>query len=223
MESAHRVPGYAALNRSHQFPLPFARIPIITFLRTLLMEEVTMKMARWIALLAGLPLCLGSILNAQGQSKKDLSAVHARLTKEIRHALIMLPNYGLFDHFEFGISDVDTVTLSGYVTRPTLKSDAERVVRNIEGVGKLVNKIEVLPVSPSDERIRVAAYRAIFSKPGLDLYGMQAVPPIHIIVKNGTITLVGMVATEMEKNLAGMAAREVPGAFGVTNNLRVER
>jgi hyperosmotically inducible periplasmic protein len=180
-----------------------------------------MKNTRLMALMFVLAFCLGSIWNAQGQKKQDISSVHARLTKEVRHALIMIPNYNLFDNFEFEISGVDTVTLYGHVTRPTLKSDAERVVLNIEGVGKLVNKIEVLPVSPTDDRIRNAAYRAIFSKPGLDLYAMRAVPPIHIIVKNGSITLVGVVANEMDKNLAGIAAREVPGAFSVTNNLKV--
>jgi hyperosmotically inducible periplasmic protein len=180
-----------------------------------------MKNTRFMALMFVLAFCLGSIWSVQGQSKKDLNSVHARLTKEVQRALIMIPNYNLFDNFEFEISGVDTVTLYGQVTRPTLKSDAERVVRNIEGVGKLVNKIEVLPLSPTDDRIRNAAYRAIFSKPGLDLYAMRAVPPIHIIVKNGSITLVGVVASEMDKNLAGMAAKEVPGTFGVTNNLKV--
>ncbi len=159
---------------------------------------------------------------AKAQSKKDLPSIQARLAKEVRHSLILLPNYGIFDNLEFSISEIDTVTLSGQVTRPSLKSDAERTVLNIEGVGKVINKIEVLPISPADERIRLAAYRTIFSKPGLDLYAMRAVPPIHIIVNNGSITLVGVVANEMERNVAGIAAREVPGAFSVVNNLRVE-
>ena len=180
-----------------------------------------MKNLRLLAPVLAIAFCLGSTWNAQAQTKQDITSVHARLTKEVRHALIMIPNYNLFDNFEFEISGVDTVTLYGQVTRPTLKSDAEHAVRNIEGVGKIVNKIEVLPVSPTDERIRNAAYRAIFSKPGLDLYALRAVPPIHIIVKNGSITLVGVVANEMDKNLAGIAAREVPGTFSVTNNLRV--
>jgi len=159
---------------------------------------------------------------AAAQTRKDLPLMQARLSKEVRHALVMLPNFSLFDNLEYEISGVDTVTLFGQVVRPTLKSDAERVVRDIEGAGKVVNKIEVLPISPSDERLRIAIYRAIFSKPGLDLYGMQAVPPIHIIVNNGAITLIGVVATDLEKNLAGAAAREVPGSFGVVNKLRVE-
>ena len=163
-----------------------------------------------------------STFPAFGQTKADLKAVHERLTHEVRHALMMLPRYSIFDILEFEITGVDTVILSGQVTRPSLKSDAESAVRSLEGVGTLVNKIDVLPISPDDDRIRIAVYRAIFSKTGLDRYFMRAVPPIHIIVKNGAITLMGIVATEMDKNVAGLAAREVPGAFGVTNNLKVE-
>ncbi len=157
------------------------------------------------------------------QTPKNLPAIQARLVKEVRHELVMLPYYGVFDNLEYSIKDVDTVILSGQVTRPTLKKDAENVVRQLEGVGKVVNNIEVLPLSPHDDDIRVAAYRAIFSKPGLDRYAMQAVPPIHIIVKNGNITLVGVVATQNDKNIAGIAANGVAGAFSVTNNLKVEK
>lgn len=158
-----------------------------------------------------------------GQRKERVRSAQERLANEVRHELVMLPYYGVFDNLEYRIDGVDTVVLSGQVTRPTLKSGAERVVKDIEGVAKVINSIEVLPVSPHDDDIRVAAYRAIFSKPGLDRYAMQAVPPIHIIVKNGNITLVGVVATEADKNLAGIAARGVSGAFGVTNNLQVEK
>jgi hyperosmotically inducible periplasmic protein len=181
-----------------------------------------MRIMKKTAMPFALALCLCFASGIQAQSKKDLKSVHARLTKEVRHALVMLPNFSVFDNLAFEISGVDTVTLFGQVARPTLKSDAERVVRQIEGVGTVVNKIEILPVSPSDERIRLAAYRTIYSKPGLDLYSTRAVPPIHIIVKNGAITLVGVVATQMEKDLAGIAAKEVPGTFGVTNNLQIE-
>jgi hyperosmotically inducible protein len=155
--------------------------------------------------------------------KRDLGAVHARLTREVRHQLMLLPYYSVFDNLEFKITGVDTVTLTGQVTRPTLKSDAESAVRSLEGVGKVVNQIEVLPLSSNDDRIRMAAYRAIFSKPGLDRYGVLAVPSIHIIVKNGNITLVGVVNNEADKDLAGIAAREVPGVFDVVNNLRIEK
>ncbi len=159
----------------------------------------------------------------QGGQKRDLTRLHARLAQEVRHQLVLLPYYGVFDDLAFEIKDVDTVVLMGEVTRPTLKSGAENVVKSIEGVGKIINNIEVLPLSPSDDRIRLETYRAIFTKPGLDLYAMRAVPPIHIIVKNGNITLKGIVATESDKNLAGIAARGIPGTFQVTNDLVAEK
>src|SRR5581483_6730870 len=104
---------------------------------------------------------------------------------------------------------------------PTLKSDAEKAVKRIEGVEKVVNNIEVLPVSPADDRIRKAVYQAIYSRPGLDKYELRAVPSIHIIVKNGHVTLAGAVANQMDKILAGMAANGVSGVFSVTNDLQV--
>jgi hyperosmotically inducible protein len=155
--------------------------------------------------------------------KKDLDAIHVRLAQDVRHELLLLPNYNLFDNLEFEITDRDTVVLLGQVTRPSLKSAAETAILNLEGVGKIVDKIEVLPLSPSDDRIRLASYHAIFSKPGLDKYGVRAVPPIHIIVKDGEVTLVGTVANEADRDLAGIAAGEVPGTFRVINNLKVER
>jgi hyperosmotically inducible protein len=163
------------------------------------------------------------LLGSGFQSKRDLASIHARLAHQVRHELIMLPNYSVFDNLEFRITDVDTVILSGQVVRPALKGAAESAILRLEGVGKVVNKIELLPLSPSDDRIRLAAYRAIFSKPGLDRYALLAVPSIHIIVNNGTITLVGVVTNEADKDLAGIAAKEVPGTFAVTNNLKVEK
>ncbi len=145
-----------------------------------------------------------------------------RLLREVRHELVMLPYYGVFDNLEYKV-DGYTITLSGQVTRPTLKSDAERVVKRIEGVEKLVNNIEVLPLSPNDERIRLAVYRAVYGHTSLQPYSLRAVPPIHIVVKNGNVTLVGVVATEADKNIAGIQANGVSGAFSVTNNLRTER
>ena len=145
-----------------------------------------------------------------------------RLVKEVRHELVMLPYYNVFDNLAFKV-DGSTVTLMGQVTRPTLKSDAERVVKSIEGVDKVVNKIEVLPLSPNDERIRMAVYRAIYGNTSLQRYGLQAVPPIHIIVNNGNVTLEGVVATEADKNIANLQANGVPGVFSVKNNLRAEK
>ena len=157
------------------------------------------------------------------QSKQDVAANQARLEQEVRKELVMLPNYSLFDNFEFQLTGVDTVVLSGQVRRPILKSEAENAVRKLERVGKVINKIEVLPLSNVDDGIRIAAYREIFSKPGLDRYAQMAVPSIHIIVKNGKITLVGIVDKQADKDLAGLAAQGVPGTFGVTNNLTVKK
>ena len=145
-----------------------------------------------------------------------------RIVHEVRHELLMLPYYNVFDNLAYRV-DGTTVTLMGQVTRPTLKSDAENVVRKIEGVETVKNEIEVLPASPNDDEIRRAEYRAIYSQAGLQLYSVRSIPPIHIIVKNGNVTLEGVVANETDKNLANVAARGVPGVFSVTNNLRVEK
>src|ERR1700688_3427569 len=145
-----------------------------------------------------------------------------RIYKEVRHELVMLPFYGVFDNLAYKVDPDGTVTLLGQVSRPTLKSDAENVVKRIEGVERVVNNIEVLPTSMNDDQIRRAAYRAIYGNEVLSQYQMRAVPPIHIIVKNGNITLEGVVAREMDKQIAGMQAKSVSGAFSVTNNLVVE-
>jgi hyperosmotically inducible protein len=165
-----------------------------------------------ICLLAAAPLMFADHKNTKG---------YERFVREIRHELVMLPYYGVFDNLYYKV-DGYNVTLMGQVTRPTLKSDAERVVRDIEGVEKITNNIEVLPLSPNDDRIRRAAYRTIYGHTALNRYAFGAVPPIHIIVKNGNITLEGVVANEADKNIAGIQANGVQGAFGVTNNLRVE-
>ncbi len=145
----------------------------------------------------------------------------ARLVREVRHSLLMLPYYDVFDNLEFKVND-GNVTLLGEVTNPVLKQDAERAVRDIEGVESVTNDIEVLPVSPFDDQIRLATYRAIFGYPALQRYALQPVPPIHIIVKNGHVTLVGVVDSEFDKTVAGMQARSVPNVFSVTNDLRVQ-
>jgi len=144
-----------------------------------------------------------------------------RIIKEVRHELVLLPYYGVFDNLSYKVDPDGTVTLLGQVARPALKSDAENAVKRIEGVEKVVNNIEVLPPSPMDDRIRRATYRAIYGNEALSEYQLRAVPPIHIIVKNGNITLEG-VARQMDKQIAGMQANGVHGAFSVTNNLVVE-
>jgi hyperosmotically inducible protein len=144
-----------------------------------------------------------------------------RIAKEVRHELVMLPYYGVFDDLEYSVNG-KTVTLMGQVTRPTLKSDAENAVKHIEDVELVDNRIQVLPLSPMDDRIRIAEYRAIYGQPGLDRYALQAVPPIHIIVDNGHVTLVGVAASQGDKNLAGVRANTVRGVFSVDNKLSVE-
>jgi hyperosmotically inducible periplasmic protein len=145
-----------------------------------------------------------------------------RIVHEVRHELVMLPYYNVFDVLSYKVDPDGTVTLIGAVVNPVLKSDAERAVKRIEGVEKVVNNIEVLPTSFSDDRIRRAAYRAIYSNSVLSPYQLRAVPPIHIIVKNGRITLEGVVAREMDKTIAGVQANQVHGVFSVENNLVVE-
>ena len=149
-------------------------------------------------------------------------AASSRIEREVRHELLMLPYYTVFDNLAFRV-DGGAVTLLGSVTRPALKDDAERVVKKIEGVENVKNEIHVLPLSPIDDRIRLAAFRAIYGTPALNRYAHQAMPPIHIIVEDGNITLEGVVANEMDLNLAYMKARAVHGAFSVTNNLKTEK
>jgi hyperosmotically inducible protein len=146
---------------------------------------------------------------------------YSRIESEVRRELVTLPSYSLFDHFTFRVEG-DTVRLMGKVSTPTLKSSAENVVKRIEGVEQVANQIEVLPVSPSDDRLRLALYYAIYGHTALQNLAMRAFPPIHIIVENGHVTLEGLVGRAMEKTIAGAQASSVFGAFSVTNNLRVE-
>lgn len=143
-----------------------------------------------------------------------------RIQKEVRHEILMLPYFDVFDNITFKVEGYD-VTLSGQVTRPTLKTDAERVVKTIEGVEKVDNQIEVLPVSPNDDRLRLKAFRAIYGYTALQRYALPVIKPIRIIVKNGHFTLEGVVDSEADKNLVNMRARGVSGSFSVTNNLIV--
>jgi hyperosmotically inducible periplasmic protein len=145
-----------------------------------------------------------------------------RIVQEVRHQLAMLPYYSVFDDLGFRVNG-GTVTLEGAVVRPVLKSDAEGVVKHVEGVTNVINNIEVLPVSPMDDQIRRAAFRTIYGDPQIGTrYGYQALPSIHIIVKNGNLTLEGVVANTFDKNLIGIRANSIPNVFKVTNNLVVE-
>ncbi|HLX00467.1 MAG TPA: BON domain-containing protein [Candidatus Acidoferrales bacterium] len=144
------------------------------------------------------------------------------LVNQVRHELTMLPWYGVFDNLEFTVNGSE-VTLQGQVVRPTIKDDAEAVVKKLAGVTRVVNNIEVLPPSPMDNEIRRAEYHAIFSDETLNRYSMGSVPSIHIIVDNGHVTLTGIVDREADRNLANLRANSVPGVFSVTNDLRTEQ
>lgn len=156
---------------------------------------------------------------AASNSKDD---VNFQTTKQIRKEILKLPYYGVFDNIAFEVTD-DTVTLYGQVVRPSTRSDAAKRVARIEGIDRVINKIEVLPLSRFDDGIRARVYRAVFSKGSLYRYAAGTNPSIHIIVKNGRVTLEGVVATKGDSNLAYLATNGVSGVFSVTNNLRVER
>jgi len=166
------------------------------------------------ALLVAQPLAADRPISVRGQD---------RIVREVRHELLMLPYYSVFDNLQYQVNG-EVVTLTGQVTRPTLKSDAEKVVKNIEGIGKVINQIEVLPLSPMDDQIRLAVYRALYwDDSPLFRYSVGSLSPIHIIVKNGRVTLTGMVDNQSDKTMATMRANRVPGIFSVTNNLEVKQ
>ncbi len=159
---------------------------------------------------------------AKARPARDSARYHEWLEKRVRHELLMLPNYGVFDNLAFQVEGYRVVLL-GQVVRPTLRSDAEGAVKRIEGVEQVVNRIEVLPLSTFDDRLRLALFRAIYSQSALQRYAIEPVPPIHVIVRNGHVTLEGVVASEADKNIAYIRANTVPNVFSITNHLRVER
>jgi hyperosmotically inducible protein len=188
-----------------------------SFLPTLIQQGDEMKLRP--LLVTCVMLALASAAFGR-QAAQPSAAATARITKEVRHELLMLPYLNVFDNLAYKV-DGYNVTLIGQVTRPTLKSDAENVVKKIEGVEHVDNQIEVLPLSPNDDRIRRQLYRAIYGYPALQKYAMGVQQPIRIIVKNGNATLEGVVDSEADKNIANIRARSVPGVFSVTNNLQV--
>lgn len=145
-----------------------------------------------------------------------------RIEREVRHEILMLPFYDVFDNITYKVEGYN-VTLMGQVTRPTLKTDSERVVKQIEGVEKVDNRIEVLPVSNMDDGLRLRVYRAIYGYAPLERYALPVVKPIRIIVKNGNVTLEGVVDREADKNMVNLRANGVSDVFSVTNHLRVEK
>ncbi len=178
-----------------------------------------------IAVHASPPQKKGKKSKLESKSTADTEARDlAYLTKEIRKELVTLPFFSVFDWLEGNVQPDGTVTLRGQVTRPTLKKDAQRRVERVEGVDRVINQIEVLPLSPNDDRLRRAVFRELFNfNSPLFRYGQQAVPPIHIIVKNGRLTLKGVVANKGDSDLANIRANGVPGLFEVKNELRVEK
>lgn len=161
------------------------------------------------------------VRNVFGTVTPQASTAH--IIKEVRHELVTLPYYGVFDWLQYQVLPDNTVVLKGQVVRPSTKSDAEARVKDIDGVSKVVNEIQVLPLSPQDDRLRVALYRAIYNwNSPLFRYATQAVPPIHIIVDHGRATLRGVVASKGDAQIAYMRARSVPGLFDVKNELQVE-
>ena len=175
-----------------------------------------MKITNRILIVAALTTAL-SISSAMAQ---PATGDEVKLQKKVRHELIMMPYFSVFDSLSYRI-DNGVVTLFGEVTRPTLKSDAQRLVSRIEGVKGVTNNIEVLPLSSFDDRIRLATYRAIYGYGPLQRYGLGAQPSIRIIVKNGNVSLEGVVGTNMDRQLANMRANQVPGVFSVSNDLQI--
>ncbi len=175
---------------------------------------------RWLVL--AISLAMVSLSSWAQQERGASERAVQRITKEVRHEILMLPYFDVFDNIAYKV-DGYNVTLLGQVTRPSLKSDAERVVKSIEGVEKVDNQIEVLPPSPGDDRIRLRLYRAIYDYAPLQKYALGVIKPIRIIVKGGRVTLEGVVDSEADKNIAGIRANGVSGTFSVTNNLTVAK
>jgi len=174
------------------------------------------------SILVAATLALCAFTLAQDTQREPSARAQERITREVRHELLMLPYFGVFDYIAYKV-DGYTVTLLGQVVRPTLKSDAENVVKRIEGVEKVDNQIEVLPPSPMDDRLRLKLFNAIYRYAPLQKYELGVQKPIRIIVKNGRATLEGVVDSEADKNLVGIRANSVSGIFSVTNNLQVQK
>ncbi len=164
----------------------------------------------------------GPVVADYGKNIGNGNSVEDKIAKEVRHELLMLPYYTLFDDLGYSVQG-RTVTLTGTLTSQNAitKNQAENSVKRIEGVEKVVNNIQVLPPSPLDDRIRRRTYDSLMRTGGLSKYFWEAAPSIHIISRNGHVTLAGFVMNEMDKNMAGIAAKTVPGVFSVTNDLRV--
>jgi len=175
------------------------------------------------AAVLGVAMLLAMSVTAQAQKPPERGSGQYQnwLTTEVRHQLVMIPWLSLFDNLQYRV-DGNNVTLSGQVTDPVIKDDAEKAVKGVEGVGQVTDNIEVLPLSPMDNQIRRAEYRAIYSFPSLEKYATMALPQIHIVVKNGHVTLDGAVLNQADKDAANIRAKSVPNVFSVTDNLQIQ-
>jgi len=173
-----------------------------------------------ILLFAGVQFAFATQATAANRSQKSEDRSSPSLSREIHHQILLLPFYSVFDSINFTLEG-KKVTLTGQVLRHSLKESAEATVKSIEGVSVVVNQIEVLPSSASDDELRRAVYRALYEDSTLERYAIQNVPPVHIIVKGGNVTLEGSVESASDKNLAGTRAASVPNVAGLRNNLVV--
>jgi len=167
-------------------------------------------------------LVVGAFSVSSAMAATPASGSQGRITKQVRHELVTLPYYGVFDNLGFKVEG-SSVTLYGQVVRPVTRSDAQQRVGRIAGVSRVVNNIQVLPLSSMDDSIRQRTYRAIARTAGLNRYLMGTNPSIHIVVGHGQVTLEGVVSNNADRQLAYMAANQVPGVFAVKNNLRTDR
>jgi hyperosmotically inducible protein len=158
-----------------------------------------------------------------GAAERDAApATDAQLEQRVGHEIRMYPRYTIWDDISYRVNN-GQVELFGAVNQPFKKSDIDHIVRDIPGVRSVSDQIKVLPLSPMDDRLRLQVARAVYSDPFLTRYALQAVGPIHVIVENGHVTLTGVVASDAEKNVAGIRANGAGLSFGVTNNLQVEK
>ena len=164
---------------------------------------------------------MASALSLSAQNTVPSERGMQRMEKQVRHELNMLPYVNAFDYLAYTVNADNTVTLSGEVTNPVLRSDAGNVVKRIEAVERVNNQIQVLPVSFMDDGLRRRLFRTIYGYPALQKYSLGVQKPIRIIVENGHVKLMGVVDSEMDKNLAGIRANGVPGIFSVDNQLKV--
>ncbi|HTS37036.1 MAG TPA: BON domain-containing protein [Candidatus Solibacter sp.] len=176
--------------------------------------------AKFVVFFVSAMMLVSAGLAQDAQRDQPSAKSQERITREVRHELLMLPYFGVFDNIAYKVEG-DTVTLMGQVVRPSLKSDAENSIKHIEGVEKVDNQIEILPPAPMDDRLRLRLFRAIYGYPALQKYELGVQKPIRIIVKSGRVTLEGVVDSDADKNLVGLRANGVSGTFSVTNNLQV--